>query len=171
MTEQTERYSREELCARIGAHRLPAWQELPELELYMDQVLSLIARYLGGYPGFDKRGLTAAMVNNYVKQGVLPAPKKKRYSRAHLAQLLIICLLKTSLPISDIRSLTEGEDTEGFYQRFAALFAEVNRETAELCLAAEEDPAASACRAALRAQAEQALAAGLCGGEVKKEDG
>ena len=49
---------------------LPRWAELPDLELYMDQVLSLIERYLGSDPGFDRRGLTASMVNNYVKLGV-----------------------------------------------------------------------------------------------------
>ena len=64
-----------EICAMLGEHTLPSWQELPELELYMDQVLSLVERYLRGDPGFDERGLTASMINNYVKQGALPPPQ------------------------------------------------------------------------------------------------
>ena len=53
----------------LGQRRLPAWEELPDLALYMDQVLSLTARYL---PGGEGKALTSAMVNNYVKQKVLP---------------------------------------------------------------------------------------------------
>ena len=47
------------------------------------------------------------MINNYVKLGVMPAPIKKRYSREHIAYLIIICTLKQALPISDIKSLLE----------------------------------------------------------------
>lgn len=158
-----------EICAQLEQHSLPLWQQLPELDLYMDQVLSLVGRYLGGYPGFDSKGLTASMVNNYVKQGVLAPPKKKRYSRTHLAQLLVICLLKASLPIAAIRQLTAGEaaqsDPEAFYSRFRELFEQTNREVSAGYsggAAAEEDFPAVVCRAALRAQAEQALAARLC---------
>ena len=143
-----------EICAMLGEHTLPSWQELPELELYMDQVLSLVERYLRGYPGFDERGLTASMVNNYVKQGALPPPQKKRYSREHLAKLLVICLLKTSLPILTIHQLMAGEDIKRFYLSFCELFSDVNREIAE----AYRDSAGEAatvvqCKAALRAQA------------------
>ena len=159
-----------EICAMLGEHTLPSWQELPELELYMDQVLSLVERYLRGYPGFDERGLTASMVNNYVKQGVLPPPQKKRYSREHLAKLLVICLLKTSLPILTIHQLMAGEDIKRFYLCFCELFSDVNREIAE----AYRDSAGEAatvvqCKAALRAQAEQALASHLC--SVPDKDG
>ncbi|MDO4973961.1 MAG: DUF1836 domain-containing protein [Eubacteriales bacterium] len=159
-----------EICAMLGEHTLPSWQELPELELYMDQVLSLVERYLRGYPGFDERGLTASMVNNYVKQGALPPPQKKRYSREHLAKLLVICLLKTSLPILTIHQLMAGEDIKRFYLNFCELFSDVNREIAE----AYRDSAGEAatvvqCKAALRAQAEQALASHLC--SVPDKDG
>lgn len=156
-----------EICALLRQHRLPRWQEIPELELYMDQVLSLVGRYLGGYPGFDEKGLTASMVNNYVKLGVLPPPRKKRYGRAHLARLLIICVLKASLPIAAIRELTGGEDTEAaqeaFYNRFCDFFESANREAADAHSGETETSRTdAACRAALRAQAEQALAALLC---------
>ena len=66
------------VCERLAGQRLPRWEELPDLELYMDQVLSLMDRYLGDCPGFDRKGLTASMVNNYVKLGVMPPPVKKK---------------------------------------------------------------------------------------------
>ncbi|MBO5555678.1 MAG: DUF1836 domain-containing protein, partial [Oscillospiraceae bacterium] len=148
---QTERGSEAltEVCEQLRQHRLPRWQELPELELYMDQVLSLVGRYLGGYPGFDEKGLTASMVNNYVKQGALPPPRKKRYSRTHLARLLMICVLKASLPIAAIKELLPEETrTEEFYDRFCDLFEDGNRETAQAHIAQPEPPLPeAACRA------------------------
>ena len=61
-----------------AACRLPRWAELPDLELYMDQVLLLAERSLGPDAPSDHKGLTASMVNNYVKLGLLPPPVKKK---------------------------------------------------------------------------------------------
>ena len=157
------------LCAETGEQlrgfRLPGWDEIPELDYYMDQVLSLVERYLGEYPGFERKGLTASMVNNYVKQGVLHPPIKKRYGRAHLARLLMICILKTSLPILSVKRLlaVEQENEKEFYCRFIQLFDETNTDTADAL--EQSDPVSAAavvCRTALRAQAEQAIAVRLC---------
>ena len=152
-----------ELCAALEGHRLPAWQELPDLELYMDQVLALVERYLGDYPGYDSKGLTASMVNNYVKLGALPAPQKKKYKRGHLARLIMICVLKSVLPIAAVqRLIDEGlrESTEeDFYGCFCTLFERAGKAAALGARELPEDAARTAVLgAALRAQAEQALA-------------
>ena len=140
---------------------LPRWRELPDLELYMDQVLALTERYLGACPGLDSRGLTAAMVNNYVKLGVLPAPLRKRYSRAQLARLLVICVLKPVLPIASIKRLIENglrdSSEEAFYDGFCACYEETRAETERENAGAEETRTA-VLRAALCAQAEQSRA-------------
>lgn len=155
-----------ELCDRVAQQRLPRWDELPDLELYMDQVLSLMERYLGSYPGFDRKGLTASMVNNYVKLGVMPPPVKKKYTRVHLAHLIVICVLKPCLPIDSIKNMiassAQAEEPEGAgYDRFCALFEETVRQAADdtsrQIKAAEGLPAIPVYRAALRAQADQAL--------------
>ena len=160
-----------EICDRVAAQRLPRWDALPDLELYMDQVLALIERYLGGYPGFDGKGLTASMVNNYVKLGVMPAPVKKKYQRVHLAYLIVICVLKASLPIDEIRRLVAGLSADGeaaLYDRFCERFEDAVNAAADdartRCeLSAQEGPPfSSICGAALRAQAEQALALRFC---------
>ena len=62
----------------INTAALPLWQEIPDIPLYMDQVLSLIGQYLSGLPGASAKELTSSMVNNYVKMGAVPAPVKKR---------------------------------------------------------------------------------------------
>ena len=142
---------------------LPRWEELPDLELYMDQVLALIERYLGSYPGFDRKGLTASMVNNYVKLGVMPPPVKKRYARVHLAHLVMICLLKTSLPIEIIKKLLlrsiEQQSESAVYDDFCAAFERSARQAAD---AARGTGLADVYAAALRARAEQAAALRLC---------
>lgn len=148
------------LCALVAEQTLPRWEELPDLELYMDQVLSLIERYLGSYPGFDRKGLTASMVNNYVKLGVMPAPVKKKYTRAHLAQLIMICVLKASLPIDSIRKLLEesvsATELCDIYDEFCGSFETSVKNAAKT--ASSDLDVRGIYHSALRAQAEQALA-------------
>lgn len=93
---------------KIVKHKLPYWEELPELDLYMDQVIALMEKYLSFHKtDEDTKIITNSMINNYVKLGIMPAPVKKRYSREHIAYLIIICSLKQALPISDIKNLIE----------------------------------------------------------------
>ena len=147
--------------------RLPPWEHLPDIDLYMDQVLLLVDRSLRGFPGYEERGLTASMVNNYVKQGVLPPPVRKRYGRDHLACLLMICVLKPALPISAIKAVTERQlashPLEQVYSDFRRAFGEIAAAaTAQMPQSAPEGNVTEEIwRAALRAAAEQARAARL----------
>ncbi len=94
--------------------------EIPEIELYMDQVIkfmddrfSSLKRYEG-----DKM-LTKTMINNYSKNKLLPSPEKKKYGKDHMLLLVFIYYFKNVLSIKDIRSilspLTEHffEDSDG----------------------------------------------------------
>ncbi|EGO2703597.1 DUF1836 domain-containing protein [Enterococcus faecalis] len=83
---------------------LPRWHELPDIELYMDQVITLIEKYLSPLITLEKHTLlTSSMVNNYVKHGLIPAPVKKRYNQKHLAFLIAITLLKQVLTLPEIK--------------------------------------------------------------------
>jgi len=150
---------------RLCGHHLPRWEELPDFELYMDQVLALISRYLGETPGKGEKMLTASMVNNYVKLEVMPSPVKKKYSRIHVAHLLVICALKPVLSISELRDMLSRKGMacdEAFYNRFRDLYEEMN--DAAACAAEEllgqKDSSGEQVLlcAALRAQAEQTAA-------------
>ncbi len=103
--------------------RLPRWEELPDLDLYMDQVESLINRYLDYHT--KEKMLTRSMVNNYVKFKVMPAPVKKKYTREHLAYLIVICQLKQVMPLSSVAEIIRtGIETDGmemFYRQFCAI--------------------------------------------------
>lgn len=151
-----QKKSLEELSRRS----LPQWEELPDLELYMDQVLSLVGRYLSA--GEDK-GLTASMVNNYVKQKVLPPPVNKRYGRGHLAALLMLCTLKSVMPISAVQQLFESwggaDGLEQLYADFRQLYSQVNSAVAaRLGQLPGEDARRVLLSSALASQAAQSLA-------------
>lgn len=83
---------------------LPRWEEFPVFELYIDQVTAIINERLAMFAiGSEEPIITASMINNYVKNGVLHPPIKKKYNREHLAKLVIICLGKRMLSITDIK--------------------------------------------------------------------
>lgn len=85
---------------------IPRWNELPEIDLYLDQVVNYIEKYIGQYNvNKEDKIITKTMINNYVKQGIMPAPEKKKYSRSHIAYLIVICVLKQVYSISDIGKL------------------------------------------------------------------
>ena len=59
----------------------PKWSELPNIDLYLDQVLLYVNRLDSSSIVDDDKGLTSAMINNYVKNGHLDKPVKKKYNR------------------------------------------------------------------------------------------
>ena len=91
----------------LSEYALPTWEELPALELYMDQVIVLLTEYLSFLPKEDNLDtiVTAAAINNYVRKKVMPPPVKKRYSRTHLAYLVMICSLKQCVNIPYIQQM------------------------------------------------------------------
>lgn len=91
----------------LKEYHLPTWEELPTIDLYMDQVIILLNKYLSIFSvvSNDDKIITPTMINNYVKQKIIPAPIKKKYSKMHLAYLIIVCILKQTLSISMISKI------------------------------------------------------------------
>jgi hypothetical protein len=100
------------------------WENLPDIGLYMDQVVTYVERQLAAVWRLDReKPLTPAMVNNYANGQMLPrADSQKKYSRDHLAMLLVLCTLKPVMPIAEIGRLLSGYrnegDMDGFYRSF-----------------------------------------------------
>ena len=93
-----------EWAQQLNAVHLPRWEELPDIDLYMDQVMTLMDRYLDLLLGQNhEKIITLAMVNNYVKLNLIPAPHKKQYNRVHLAYLVAITILKQVVTIKEVR--------------------------------------------------------------------
>ncbi len=79
---------------------LPAFEEIPDVGLFLDQVCRYINGYLEPLPGF---GLTISMISNYVKKDLIPNPVKKQYGREQIACLFFIAVAKSVLSLEDIQ--------------------------------------------------------------------
>ena len=80
-----------------------SWDQLPDLDLYLDQVVTYLSReQLSGCPEAE---LTPSMVNNYVKEGLLPRAVGKKYQREHLVYLRMINALKQVYNVKEIKDL------------------------------------------------------------------
>ncbi|TYQ16329.1 UNVERIFIED_CONTAM: uncharacterized protein DUF1836 [Acetivibrio alkalicellulosi] len=80
--------------------------DIPSLELYIDQVTSFLNEKFDCHRRDDSdKTLTKTMINNYTKAKVLMPPKNKKYSKDHIILLILVCKLKNILSINDIRSL------------------------------------------------------------------
>ena len=115
------------LGREIAAYTPPAWEQLPDLGLYMDQVITYMERQFKAL--YPKTGslLTPSMINNYVKSGLVKRPAGKKYDREQLAQLIMLCTLKQVATMEEMKQLLtppEGKDTEQLYEDFRA--AQVN---------------------------------------------
>ena len=110
----------EELKRRLEEERPMPWDAFPDIGLYMDQVISYMSRQLITYG--QGEALTPAMVNNYIKDGLLPRAEGKKYNKTHLGYLTAICALKQVLSVRETRDLlqvgTRGRDPEALYGPF-----------------------------------------------------
>ena len=81
-------------------------RDIPDIELYMDQVTTFMEQHLSPGKRHDEdKILTKTMINNYAKNNLLPPPVKKKYSRDHLILLAFIYYFKGFLSIGDIQVL------------------------------------------------------------------
>lgn len=116
------------LSRRVADFRPLAWEQIPDLGLYMDQVTTFVQRHFQPlYPGVEKI-VTPSMVNNYVKFGLISRPVGKKYGREQLAQLLMICTLKHGASAESLKRLLtvdDGETLESLYAGFCACQLEV----------------------------------------------
>ena len=111
------------------------WEKIPDIDLYMDQVIGYMSRQHIGLSMDDEETLTSAMINNYIKSGTLPRAKGKRYSREHIADLTAICLLKQVLSVGEtgelLKSQMEAKDVQTFYEEYVQILDGEFRRIAE----------------------------------------
>ena len=80
--------------------------EIPQIDLYMDQVTTFMEKHLGElkrYP--EDKVLTKTMINNYAKNNLLPSPVKKKYTQEHILLLVFIYYFKNLLSFTDIETV------------------------------------------------------------------
>jgi DNA-binding transcriptional MerR regulator len=89
--------------------------EIPNIDLYMDQVTTFMDKHLKSSKRYsDDKLLTKTMINNYTKNDLLPSPNRKKYSKEHILLLIFIYYFKNILTINDIQSIF-GPLTEKYY--------------------------------------------------------
>ena len=90
----------------------PKWEEIPSINLYLDQVLLYVNQICPPVSPDKEKGLTASMVNNYVKHGYISKPEKKKYQPKQIARLIAISTLKSVFSIQEIAQTLNTLQTE-----------------------------------------------------------
>ncbi|MBO4831731.1 MAG: DUF1836 domain-containing protein [Oscillospiraceae bacterium] len=113
----------------LDDYRLPLWSDIPDIGLYMEQVIILLKQYLDYLPPELKEAqfITAATINNYVRKKVMPEPVKKKYYRTHIAYLIMICSLKQCLSIPTLQKMIPMGLTEKQLEETYSAYAERHR--------------------------------------------
>lgn len=118
----------EQLVHKVLAKKDIDSSMIPDLDLYIDQIITLLDKYLSENKRHDgEKILTKTMVNNYSKQGIIKPVKGKKYSKDHIIQMLMVYSLKNTLSIEEIKRILKpiyeqsdkGEvDLKEVYDRF-----------------------------------------------------
>ena len=85
---------KQRMAESIRDFRLPRYQQIPDVGLYLEQTTKYIAGYLAP---LQEGRITSSMISNYVKKGLIENPVKKRYSRDQIAYLFFIAVAKNVL--------------------------------------------------------------------------
>lgn len=108
----------------VEGFSLPLWENIPDIGLYMDQVIVLLSQYLGLISPVDGKDddedddvddtkiFSASSINNYVRLKIMPAPVKRKYYRVHIAYLIIILTLKQAVSINIVKEMLSNEMPE-----------------------------------------------------------
>ena len=109
------------------------WEGLPDIDLYMDQVVTYLRRQLALFQDDSEASLvTRSIINNYVKDGIVPRPVNKRYAREQLSSLMMACVLKRVLPIQQVKQLLRPGDQESYAAFSLGLKKALSREAESL---------------------------------------
>lgn len=84
------------MAETVADFRLPRYNEIPNVGLYLEQTSKYISEYLSPLGDY---GLTNSMISNYVKKGLVANPVKKQYDREQIVYLFFIAVAKTVLSL------------------------------------------------------------------------
>lgn len=80
-------------------------EDIPNIDLYMDQVLTLFDKC---FPyNYGEQELTKTMINNYAKGGIIKPAVKKKYNKEHILMIIMICILKRNISLSEIKDAVD----------------------------------------------------------------
>lgn len=88
----------------IQDFRLPRYEDIPNVGLYLEQTAKYINEYLSPLGDY---ALTGSMISNYVKKGLVDNPVKKQYDREQIAYLFFIAVAKTVLSLDALTNFIQ----------------------------------------------------------------
>ncbi|MBN2260088.1 MAG: DUF1836 domain-containing protein [Clostridiales bacterium] len=99
------------------------YEDIPKIDLYMDQVTSFLDDVLEGYKiNDDDKIMTKTMINNYVKANIIDKPVKKKYSQDHMAKMIMIFFFKNIISMDEIEKIFSMDiETKALYEKFNAI--------------------------------------------------
>jgi len=112
-----------QLKEKLSHERPVEWNAFPDIGLYKDQVVSYMQRQVINFD--ENQQITSAMINNYIKDNLLPRTDGKKYSKEHLAGLTEICILKQVLSVKDTGLLMKQELQNSSPKEFYTKFKEI----------------------------------------------
>ena len=114
-----EKQIKAQLISSIKEFKLPEYENIPDMGLYLEQTVRYVQDFLSPLPNI---AITGSMVSNYVKKGLIANPVKKLYYREHIAYIIFIAVAKTVLSLEDIQLLIklqkETYDEKTAYEYF-----------------------------------------------------
>ena len=117
----------------IENFRFPAYNEIPDVGLFLEQTGKYINEFL---KPLLKQELTGSMISNYVKKKIIDSPVKKQYYRDHIVDLIFIAIAKPILSLESIGMLVEAEkhmkNSREMYETFCKIFEETLKKTFHL---------------------------------------
>ncbi len=99
-----EKEAKAAIAASIREFKLPEYDTIPDVGLYLEQATKYISAHLEPLEGIT---ITGSMISNYVKRGLVANPVKKQYSREQVAYLIFIAIAKAVLSLEDLQVLID----------------------------------------------------------------
>lgn len=96
--------TKQQVQQSVRDFRLPRYHEIPNVGLYLEQTTKFISEYLAPLGDYS---LTASMISNYVKKGLVANPVKKQYDRDQIAYLFFIAVAKTVLSLDALANFIQ----------------------------------------------------------------
>lgn len=101
--------------------QLPSWQSLPTIALYNDQVIEYVEQIFQPFQLDDVFNITRAMINNYLKVGLVPTYDKKKFKREQLALIIMVTFFKPTFTLQEMKYIIEAlpsHNVEHIYTQF-----------------------------------------------------
>lgn len=119
---------KEKMLSKIENFRLPGFNEIPDVGLFLEQTTKYISNILAPLEGVT---ITSSMISNYVKRKLIKNPVKKQYDREQIAYLIFIAVAKSVLSLENIQLFislqTKSYTAEIAYEYFCREFESILR--------------------------------------------